>query len=217
MNHFAILLGGELTVTSRLRAQISGARIIAADSGIRHATALRIMPELWVGDFDSASEEDFEAFAGVPRETFPSAKDQTDGELAVEMAIRQGAAKLTILGAFGGIRTDHEFLHLALGVRLAERGLDVTLTSGSQEGRPVRYGAQAFDLAPGTLFSILAFTDLEELSISGAEWPLDRIRMEFGSSLTISNCVTGRLEVSLGSGRALLVAQIGANIPESMS
>ena len=54
MTLFLILLGGELTVTERLMRQISGARVIAADSGMRHAAALGVNPELWIGDFDSS-------------------------------------------------------------------------------------------------------------------------------------------------------------------
>lgn len=197
-----------MTATPRLRALCRDARVIAADSGIRHAGALGIVPELWVGDFDSSSADDLAAHRDVPRETFPAAKDMTDGELAVDIAIGRGATRLLLLGAFGGMRTDHEFLHLALGVRLAERGLDVTLSTGSQEGRPVLPGRHEFDHAHGTLFSVLAFTDLEGLSIAGAEWPLDEVSMAFGSSLTISNRVTGPLSVSLRQGRALLVAQM---------
>ena len=207
MSLFAILLGGELTVTPRVERLAAGAHVIAADSGIRHAAALGVVPELWVGDFDSSSAEDFEAHRDVPRQAFPAAKDKTDGELAIDIAIAKGATSLIILGAFGGDRADHEFLHLALALRLAERGFDVTLTSGRQEGRPVLPGAHSFDYLYGTLFSILGFTAIEGLSISGAEWPLDRIHMEFGSSLTISNRVAGPLRVSLSSGRALLVAQ----------
>lgn len=207
MSLFAILLGGELTVTPRVARLAAGARLIAADSGIRHAAALGMVPELWVGDFDSSSAADFEAHRDVPRQTFPAAKDKTDGELAIDIAIANGATSLLILGAFGGERADHEFLHLALALRLAERGFDVTLTSGRQEGRPVLPGAHSFDYLSGTLFSILGFTDIKGLSIEEAEWPLDRIHMDFGSSLTISNRVAGPLYVSLVCGRALLVAQ----------
>ena len=207
MSLFAILLGGDLTVTPRVSALVAGARVIAADSGIRHAGALGVTPELWVGDFDSSSEADYAAYPDVPRETFPAAKDKTDGELAIDIAIGRGATRLIVVGAFGGPRADHAFLHLALAVRLAERGFEVTLTSGSQEGQPVVVGENRFDYPHGTLFSVLGFTDLSGLSIAGAEWPLDRIHMPFGSSLTISNKVSGDLAVTLASGRALLVAQ----------
>ena len=56
MSTFVILLGGDLVVTERLRQQIAGARILAADGGIRHAAALGVDPELWLGDFDSTPE-----------------------------------------------------------------------------------------------------------------------------------------------------------------
>lgn len=211
MSLFVILLGGDLVATPRLAAQCVGARVIAADSGIRHAGVAGLAPELWVGDFDSATEEDFRLHASVPRRTFPSAKDQTDGELAVDIALAEGATSLILAGAFGGSRADHAFLHLTLGLRLAERGVETLLTSGDQEGRPVSAGWSDWDYEAGTLFSILGFSDLEKLSVAGAAWPLDRIAMPFGSSLTISNQVTGKLRVGLEHGRAMLVAHLGAD------
>ena len=54
MTTFTVLLAGDITPTTRLAAQIAGTRIIAADSGMRHAAALRVVPELWLGDFDLA-------------------------------------------------------------------------------------------------------------------------------------------------------------------
>ena len=206
MSRFVILLGGDFLRTPRVDMQVPGARVIAADSGIRHAEALGVQPELWTGDFDSVSDELASAWPDVPREVFPAGKDKTDGELAVQAAITRGATSLVLAGAFGGPRSDHAFLHLALALRLAEMGLPTLLTSGAQEGLPLLPGATDFDFAAGTLFSVLAFSDLTGLSVTGARWPLDRITMAFGSSLTISNEVTGDLRVVIGAGRALLVA-----------
>ncbi len=208
MSLFIILLGGDLVATPRLAAQIGGGRVIAADSGIRHAATLGVEPELWVGDFDSAVAADFNAFPGVPRQTFPAAKDKTDGELAVDIALSRGASRLMLVGAFGGRRADHAFLHLTLALSLAERGVEVMLSSGAQEGVPLPPGEAAFDLASGTLFSVLCFSDLTALSLHGADWPLHCVDVPFGSSLTISNRVAGALKASLGGGRALIVAQI---------
>lgn len=206
MSLFLILLGGELTPTPRLARQIVGARVIAADAGIAHAALLGVEPELWVGDFDSVPDELPERFDAVPRLEFPPEKDKTDGELAVEMALERGATSLVLAGAFGGPRADHAFLHLTLAMRLAEAGARVRLTSGTQEGVPLLPGSAGFDYAGGTLFSVLGFSDLAGLSLAGAKWPLEDVEVPFGSSLTISNEVRGRLEVKLGAGRALLLA-----------
>ncbi|HEV2506418.1 MAG TPA: thiamine diphosphokinase [Mesorhizobium sp.] len=207
MSTFTLLLGGEVIQTPRLEAQVAGTRVIAADSGIRHADLLGLMPELWVGDFDSAPTDLPLHLSKVPQERFPAEKDSTDGELAVSIALDLGATKLNLVGAFGGARADHAFLHLALALSLAEQGTDVLLTCGAQEGIPVLPGQTAtFDYAEGTLFSVLGFSKLTGLTIRGAKWPLNAVDMPFGSSLTISNAVHGKLEIALGSGRALLLA-----------
>jgi thiamine pyrophosphokinase len=210
MTLFAILLGGEAQATPRLRRQLAGARVIAADSGIAHARDLDLVPELWTGDFDSVPEAVIADWPDTPREVFPSAKDMTDGEIAVEAALKRGASRLVFVGAFGGPRPDHAFLHLTLALKLAEAGTPTLLTSGRQEARPLLPGRSGFDDLPtGTIFSVIAFTDLVDLTIYGARWPLDRRHVPFGSSLTISTEVAGPLNLSLGSGRAMLVAEIG--------
>jgi thiamine pyrophosphokinase len=206
MTTFTILLGGELKRTPRLVRQVADSRIIAADAGIGHAAMLGTVPELWVGDFDSVPNDLPDTFDAVPRLAFPSEKDKTDGELAVDAAFARGATALVLAGAFGGPRADHAFLHMTLAMRLAEAGIDVLLTGGTQEGVPLRAGRAHFDYEAGTLFSVLGFSDLSGLSLAGAKWPLDNVRVPFGSSLTISNEVRGGLEVKLGSGRAMLLA-----------
>src|SRR5690606_23081415 len=118
MSRFTILLGGDLVRTPELDAQVEGTRVIAADSGIRHARLLGVTPELWVGGFDSVSEDMLAAHPDVKREVFPSEKDFTDGELAVTIALRLGATSLILAGAFGGVRADHAYLHLAQALRL---------------------------------------------------------------------------------------------------
>lgn len=204
---FAILLGGDLVVTPRLLAQVEGARVIAADSGMRHAGALGVAPELWTGDFDSVDEAMRAEHSGTPVEEFPRDKDKTDGEIAVQAALERGARELLLVGAFGGARADHAFLHLTAAMRLAENGVGCVLTSGVQEGVPLLVGEDRnFDYDDGTLFSVLPFSELSGLTISGAKWPLTDHHVPFGSSLTLSNEVRGTLSARLASGRALLVA-----------
>lgn len=206
MARFAILLGGDLIATPRLSRQMEGARVIAADSGMKHAAALGVVPELWTGDFDSVDDGLRAAHAEVPVEMFPPEKDQTDGEIAIGAALTRGATEIMLVGAFGGARADHAFLHLTAGIRLAENGTACLLTSGNQEGVPLLPGERSFDYDDRTMFSILAFSDLGGLSLTGAKWPLSARTVPFGSSLTLSNEVAGDLTVRLDTGRAMLVA-----------
>lgn len=204
---FAILLGGALEIDDRVRALTQGARAIAADGGMAHATALGMTPELWVGDFDSTSAELTEKHAQTQRLPFPAEKNFTDGELAIEQAIERGAKRLVLVGAFGGERTDHAVSHLLQAVTLAERGLDVVLTSGVEEAVPLLPGSRNIDLPAGSLFSVIAFTALTGLSLAGVKYPLDKADIAFGASRTISNVAEGSLTASLVSGRALIVAR----------
>lgn len=205
MSRFTILLGGELTPTPRLAAQIVGARVIAADAGMRHAVALGVTPELWVGDFDSVPGDLPTDLLAVERMVFPHDKNKTDGELAIDEALARGATDLILIGAFGGPRLDHAFLHLTAAMRLAEAGVPTLLSSGAQEGVPL-VRPEVFDYVDGTVFSVIAFTDLAGLTVTGARWPLDNFDMPFGSSRTISNEVQGNLRIELKSGRAMLVS-----------
>lgn len=204
---FAILLGGGLTVGARVAALVEGARAIAADGGITHASELGLKPELWVGDFDSLTPELEALWSSVPRQAFPAAKDLTDGEIAIDAAIERGARRLVLIGALAGERSDHALVHLLQAVTLAERGFEVVLSSGDEEAIPLLAGTTAVSLPKGSLFSILALSDLTDLSIEGANYPLDRVQIPFGSSRTLSNVATGDVTIQLKSGRGLLIAR----------
>ena len=59
-----ILVGGRLTPTPALAALPAPALVVAADGGARHAAALGVGVDLWVGDFDSSAGVELDA----PRE-----------------------------------------------------------------------------------------------------------------------------------------------------
>lgn len=204
---FTILLGGTLRLTDRLRAAIQGSRFIAADGGMLHAVALGVVPELWVGDFDSTPAHLEKAFLHVPRQPYPTAKAATDGEIAVSEAISRGAKRLILAGALGGARSDHALQHLLSAVSLAEEGYDVLLVSGDEEAVPLLPGTIELDLPKGSLFSVPGFGELTGLSIENARYPLTDFHLPFGSSRTISNVAEGKVRFSLQAGRAIVIAR----------
>ncbi len=205
---FTILLGGNLTVTDRVRQAVAGSRFIAADSGMRHAAALDVTPELWVGDFDSADAQLIDQFPHVERQTYPPAKSETDGEIATAEAIARGGRSLIFLGALGGERSDHALQHVFHAMSLAEQGFDVSLSSGEEEACALLAGqSRTLELPVGALFSVIGFTDLEGLDIIGARYPLSDFTLPFGSSRTVSNVAEGPVEFHLRSGRAMILAR----------
>lgn len=205
---FTILLGGHLTVTDRLKALTEGSRAIAADSGMRHASALGIVPELWAGDFDSSDATLIAQWPYVERRTYPAAKAATDGEIAVAEAIARGATRLIFAGALGGERSDHALQHYLNALGLVEDGFEVVLTSGDEEAYPFADESELeLELPKGALFSVLGFTALEGLTIRNARYPLTDFSLAFGSSRTISNVAEGPISVSLTRGRAVLLAR----------
>lgn len=205
MTRFTILLGGDVRVTGRLRKQVEASRVIAADSGIAHARALNLTPELWVGDFDSAGSELEKAFAHVPRHVFPAAKDATDGEIAISEALKLGATELVLVGGFGG-QIDHVMAHVFQMVELAKRGITTVLTSGNEEAHALLQILLFTDLSAGTRLSVIPLSHLKGLTISGVRWPLSGRDVPRGSTLTLSNeCLGGRAAVGVADGEAVVV------------
>ncbi|AZI42202.1 thiamine diphosphokinase [Deinococcus psychrotolerans] len=196
-----ILVGGRLVLTPALAALPRPHLVVAADGGVRHAAALDVQVDAWVGDFDSSDGLTLDA----PREVHPAAKDSTDFELAVSVARERGATELIILGAFGG-RFDHAFA-LAMGAcRLAGEGLKVVLHSGNEAGYPLLPSSPVhLALQTGQTFSVLAASPLRGLTLRGARWPLTGVDVPMGSGLTVSNeAAGGLLSAELQGGVALL-------------
>ncbi len=204
---FVVLLGGALTATPRLAADIAGARFIAADGGMRHAASLGVAPDVWVGDFDSTPPALLAAWPDVERQPYPTAKNETDGAIAVSAAAERGAKSIVLAGALGGERSDHALMHLLHAVSLAEEGFAIKLTSGEEEAWPLLPGTREIDLPKDSLFSVLGLSPLAGLFLSNVRYPLTDFSLPFGSSRTISNVAEGPIRLSLASGRAVLIAR----------
>ena len=103
--------------------------VVAADGGLVRARTIGLEPTLLVGDLDSL---DAGALAqaradGLTVHRSPAAKDESDAELALVEALDAGAGRVTILGAFGGSRIDHELANIWLLAHPATVGARVEL------------------------------------------------------------------------------------------
>ncbi|WP_114312890.1 thiamine diphosphokinase [Thermus caldifontis] len=200
MKRFALLLGGPLLVTAALQERLKAYRLMAADSGARHALALGLPLELWLGDFDSSLKWLQNALS-APKEGLPREKDLTDGEALVRKALELGAEELLLLGGIGG-RLDHTLAHLELSFLLAEKGVRVELTDGLTRAFPLLTGNHAFPLEKGTPFSLIPFSEAT-LGVEGARWNLPPTPLK-ATTLTLENQALGPIRIRVEKGRAVL-------------
>lgn len=116
MAHCLIITGGSIDLDAAFAylKDIKYDYLIAADHGMDACRALKLIPSLIMGDFDSASNvEYFRKIEGIKWEKFPSHKNETDTELALRKAVELGNDEITILGAFG-TRMDHTLSNIYL-------------------------------------------------------------------------------------------------------
>lgn len=186
------------------------AQVIAADGGARHANALGLRIDRWVGDGDSLGLDGVEALrqAGVPVELAARDKDESDTELAVAAAVADGATEVTIVGALGGPRVDHALANALLlayprlrgrRVRILDPGARITLISGP--ARAVLEGRQ------GDLVSLLPLGgDASGVTTYGLKFALADGLLEVGRTRGLSNVRTAEVaRVELVAGRLLIV------------
>ena len=184
--------------------------VIAADGGARHASALGLRIDRWVGDGDSLPAADLEALrtAGVPVTLVAAEKDETDTELALQVALDAGADEVVILGAFGGERLDHALANAALLAHPSLAGRSALLLDGGSRVRLLAgRGSLALDGQPGDLVSLIPFgADARGLTTDGLRYPLRRETLTLGTARGVSNVrVSERASVTLEGGAILVV------------
>ena len=207
--HIVVFAGGTLEPgKAAYKAIASADLIIAADSGA--ATALRYgcTPAIVVGDFDSLDEQLVEQLrtGGSHIVTAAVEKDETDTELAVQLAIEQGATEITLLGALGGARFDHTMANVFLLAGFDS--VSIKIVDGPSVCWSVKGpGNTTIDGQVGDLLSLLPLTgDASGISTSGLYYPLQGETLYFGRPRGVSNVLTQEhAEISLEHGLLLVI------------
>ena len=109
-----------------------GAFIVACDAGYRNAETLGVVPDLIVGDFDSAPQPPVRHERTI---VLPHVKDDTDTHFAARWLWQHGCREVTFLGALGGQRFEHTVANLHTALFLAENGVQVLLADERSELR----------------------------------------------------------------------------------
>lgn len=199
---------GEL-VAELLRTFTSAPLVIAADSGAAHALTLGLAVDIAVGDFDSLDPARLRALeeAGAEIRRHPPAKDATDFELALDVALECGCARVVVVGGHGG-RLDH-FLANAL-LLASDRYASVAIEAivGGGHVHVVRPGEERRVAGtPGEYLTVLpVHGPVTGVHLSGLRWELHDETLEAGSSRGVSNQFSAEIaSVRIGSGVVLVI------------
>lgn len=165
--------------------------IIAVDRGLEILYQLNIMPNHVVGDFDSVSNEILQDYQDNPQVIFHQynpEKDNTDTDIAIQLAIQLNSSMITIMGALGK-RIDHaianiHILKYALEAKIPCQILDAYNKIYLINKHYTLYKNKTY----GKYISFIPLTTtVEGITLKGFKYPLSGASLSIGISLGVSN------------------------------
>lgn len=212
MGKVVVVANGVIEDRNWLRPYLEQATaVIVADGGGHHLAALRIQPEVVVGDMDSLEADIWQRWQedGTILVTYPEEKDETDLELALIYSVQNYADEIEIVGALGG-RLDQMLGNISLLAHPALVGRQVTLVEPNQRAWLVR-GRTVVDGNLGEKVSLIPLGgDVEIVRTEGLKWSLEKEVLHFGPARGISNVMTAETAViEIRSGTLLCVHLTG--------
>lgn len=190
MQRVGICLAGKVEIDLNLitnQFQISS--WIAVDGGYNHLQTANIEPEITIGDMDSIE--------AVPKAKiqFPSEKDETDYELAINyINDKYPKVEIIVCGVYDDYRLEHFISNLKM--------MQTNMTYVTKHNIIKQFEAGEYEITPTTGgFSLFAKENVENLNINNAKYELDNYYLSINDNLTISNeFIDKNLKISFDTG-----------------
>jgi len=183
--------------------------VICADGGARHACRMGIVPDIVIGDLDSMDDnvKDLLIKKNVEIIKYPTEKDETDTQLAVEYAIRKKCEEIVMIGCLGN-RFDHSFANVCLLKYMMDRGLKGKIVNENNEIYLIGDN-DSIQLTGeiGEKVSLLPMSDYADgVTTEGLYYKLENARIPLGISYGISNVfIAPKVKISIKQGLLLII------------
>ena len=194
---------------------------IAADAGFGYAQRLGILPDLIVGDFDSAKDAPPEVLRGIREiaEHDPDRivqlevmKDDTDTLRAVKIGLSKGYRTFYLYGAMGGKRFDHSLANIQTLLYIKHEGArgyimekDSMLFIAENETIKFQRGNTGY-------ISIFSLSDVSKgVSLKGLMYCLENETLKNDFPLGVSNefIIDEEAEITVKEGTLLISVNWG--------
>lgn len=165
--------------------------IIGVDGGAIRLLDQGITPDIAIGDFDTIGEEGIQRLqqAGVRMEQFPSHKDLTDTEIAIEVAVGLKPDEIILYGALGS-RMDHTLANLQLLYKAQQAGVWMRIESMHNRIMLLseRFPHAVISRDHFRFMSLLPMSSqVTGITLEGFLYPLKEATIEIGMALGVSN------------------------------
>jgi thiamine pyrophosphokinase len=178
-------------------------RCIAVDGGLLHCRAMNITPDLIIGDLDSSPPEILNLYPDVPIENFPTDKNKSDMELAIDAVNVPSVEKIAFFGALEN-RTDHTLANLFLLSRLPQKIVIET----EKETLFCIEGKKRYPCHSGQTVSFFPFGSATKgVTSKGLKWELKGATLD-KNFFSLSNvCLDNRFEITIEQGQLICCLQ----------
>lgn len=180
---------------------------IAVDGGYNFFKKTGLVPDLIIGDMDSAF-----SLPDLPSKTtlltFPTRKDKTDSQLAVEYCIEQGAKSIDLVMPSVG-QTDHFVANLLLSTlravsAWAGAGGRFRVLNRAYEVHYLNDGRVTLTNCAGHTVSVLPICRQIVLNCRGTDYDVRDARIARGHTRALRNRISDRKAVFAVKGEALV-------------
>ena len=203
-----LFANGDLPQVGWLRPYLTNATaVIAANGGNGHLYRLDHVPDIVIGDMDSLEEavRDWIEAANAQLIPYPTAKDETDLELALLYAAEHFTDEILVIGAFGG-RLDQTLANVLLLLHPRLKGHSVVFVTLSERvwlvGRETAVRGKS-----GDTVSLIPLGGAVEIdSTNGLQWNLRQETLTCGPARGVSNVmVNDEATINVTSGYLLCI------------
>ena len=204
-----ILVNGELYKPGILRSRICAREfdlVLGIDGGARYAYTLNVTLDAIIGDMDSLSDLEQQGTGNAELVSYSAEKNETDLELALLYAEKQGADQIVIVGAMGG-RMDMAIANILLITRASLSSCRIEVWHGEQTGWAIKPPGGNISGCPGDTVSLIPIVGCASgITTKGLKYPLKNEELSFASTRGISNLMDKpSAHITLSEGLLLLI------------
>lgn len=183
--------------------------LVAVDGGLHHIVVRKRLPDLLIGDLDSVDPREYAACesANIEIIKYPSDKDKSDLELALDLVIERGFKDIIIVYPFGS-RIDYSVANITQLYRPDLADVKIALDDGKTEVHLLRDKDKlSLETDPNSLISLIAIGEAAKgITTRNLLYPLTKETLYPWQTRGVSNVPTKKkITVFLTEGKLLVV------------